>query len=262
MYAKLFSRITESSLMEEPINVRYTFVLMLAIADPEGYVIGTDVAIARRLNMPLAEFEKCLETLLAPDPHSNSKLLNGVRLVNSDGERGYKIVNYTTYRDLKSPEDRREYMRNYMRDRRKAEKELTLGNDVNSVNNCKSPLAQLGQAEAEAEATDSIKVVGESTILGKPPSEKSSLALTRKKFVKPTLEEVEAYCDERDNAVPAQAFLDHYDSCGWVVGKGGKPMKDWRAAIRSVWEPKHPKPESRVLEPKDFHKYNPVTGVE
>ena len=40
MYAKLMSRITESSLMDEEIVVRYTFMMMLAIADPQGYVIG------------------------------------------------------------------------------------------------------------------------------------------------------------------------------------------------------------------------------
>lgn len=99
--------------------------------------------------------------------------------------------------------------------------------------------------------------VGETRSNGKPPSVKPTPALTRSKFQKPTLEEVESYCDERDNAVPAQAFLDHYDSCGWVVGKGGKPMKDWRAAIRSVWEPKHPKPTSRIATAEDMANYNP-----
>jgi hypothetical protein len=30
------------------------------------------------------------------------------------------------------------------------------------------------------------------------------------------------------------AFLDHYDSCGWVTGKGSsKKLKDWKAAVRN-----------------------------
>jgi hypothetical protein len=152
MYAKLFSRITESSIMEEPINVRYTFVLMLAIADPEGYVIGTDIAIARRLNMPLEEFERCIEVLMAPDPHSNSKELDGVRLVNSEGERGYRIVNFVTYREMKSPEERRAYMRQYMQTYRKRNREEHLEDAVNSVNIGKANLAGLTHGEAEAEA--------------------------------------------------------------------------------------------------------------
>lgn len=118
VYAKLFSRITESSLMEQEIPVRYVFVMLLAIADPKGYVIGTDVAIARRLNMPLAEFLAALQRLREPDEDSNSKEHEGRRVIESDTERGYLIVNYLTYRDAKDADGRREYMRDYMRQKR------------------------------------------------------------------------------------------------------------------------------------------------
>lgn len=57
----------------------------------------------------------------------------------------------------------------------------------------------------------------------------------RKQFVKPTLEEVQAYCRERESTVSAHAFYDWYESNGWRVGKN--PMKDWKAAIRT-WEAK------------------------
>jgi hypothetical protein len=52
-------------------------------------------------------------------------------------------------------------------------------------------------------------------------------------FVKPTLTEVAAYCDERRNAVDPQRFMDHYESNGWKIGKAS--MKSWQAAIRT-WE--------------------------
>jgi hypothetical protein len=51
--------------------------------------------------------------------------------------------------------------------------------------------------------------------------------------VKPTLDEVTAYCLERKNLVDPQRWLDHYESNGWRVGKN--PMRDWRAAVRT-WE--------------------------
>jgi hypothetical protein len=54
-----------------------------------------------------------------------------------------------------------------------------------------------------------------------------------KKFVKPTLAEVQAYCRERQNNVDAERWLDYYEANGWKVGKN--PMKDWRAAVRT-WE--------------------------
>ena len=54
-----------------------------------------------------------------------------------------------------------------------------------------------------------------------------------KRFVKPTLDDVRAYCMERQNSVDPESFIDFYESNGWKVGKN--PMKDWKAAVRT-WE--------------------------
>lgn len=59
--------------------------------------------------------------------------------------------------------------------------------------------------------------------------------IKEKKFKKPTLEEVQKYCEERKNGIDAEKFVDYYDSIGWLVGK--KPMKDWKACVRT-WEKK------------------------
>lgn len=56
----------------------------------------------------------------------------------------------------------------------------------------------------------------------------------RKAFVKPTVEEVIAYCNERNNGIDGQYFFDKYEGNGWV-DKNGNPMKDWKATIRT-WE--------------------------
>ncbi len=56
---------------------------------------------------------------------------------------------------------------------------------------------------------------------------------SKKKFVPPSLKEVEMYCKERGNTVDAAQFIDFYASKGWLVGK--VVMKDWKAAIRT-WE--------------------------
>lgn len=55
------------------------------------------------------------------------------------------------------------------------------------------------------------------------------------KFIPPTVEEVRAYCIQRNNSVDAQRFVDFYTANGWVQGKGKKPIKDWKAAVRT-WE--------------------------
>ena len=54
-----------------------------------------------------------------------------------------------------------------------------------------------------------------------------------KKFGKPSLDEVRAYCKERSSQVNPERFYSYYESNGWKVGKN--QMKDWKAAVRN-WE--------------------------
>ena len=50
----------------------------------------------------------------------------------------------------------------------------------------------------------------------------------------PTVEEVAAYCQERQNCIDPQRFFDYYSAQGWKLSNGN-PMKDWKAAVRN-WE--------------------------
>jgi hypothetical protein len=52
-------------------------------------------------------------------------------------------------------------------------------------------------------------------------------------YIRPTLEEVTAYCLERKNGINPKMWIDHYTANGWMVGKN--KMKDWKAAVRT-WE--------------------------
>ena len=76
----------------------------------------------------------------------------------------------------------------------------------------------------------------------------------RKRFIIPTPEEVQAYCDERNNGILGQQFCDFYSSKGWRVGS--QPMKDWKAAVRT-WEvrrkdttPSITQPQAQISAPK------------
>lgn len=57
----------------------------------------------------------------------------------------------------------------------------------------------------------------------------TSLYKERRKFEKPTIEEIREYCREKSLNVDAENFYNFYESKGWVVGKS--PMKNWRAAV-------------------------------
>lgn len=75
-----------------------------------------------------------------------------------------------------------------------------------------------------------------------------------KRFTPPTMQEVLAYCKERNNFLNPQQFVDFYESVGWKVGN--KPMKDWKAAVRT-WEQR----DAEKRKPKDdgrFYKSEPV----
>lgn len=54
-----------------------------------------------------------------------------------------------------------------------------------------------------------------------------------KRFVKPTLEEIKAFCLERHNNIDPERFFSYYESNGWKVGRN--PMKNWQRAI-ITWE--------------------------
>jgi predicted phage replisome organizer len=76
---------------------------------------------------------------------------------------------------------------------------------------------------------------------------------TTKVFVKPSLEEVKAYCEERKNGIDPEIFIAFYESKGWKVGKS--PMKNWKAAM-ITWENRR----KEVEQPQEVVKSRYTTG--
>ena len=55
-----------------------------------------------------------------------------------------------------------------------------------------------------------------------------------KRFIPPSLEEVEKYCQERKNNVDAKKFFDYFNASDWVDAKGN-PVRNWKQKI-ITWE--------------------------
>ncbi len=55
----------------------------------------------------------------------------------------------------------------------------------------------------------------------------------KKRFVKPSIDDIMNYCQERNNNICAETFYDFYETKDWKVGKN--KMKDWKACVRT-WE--------------------------
>lgn len=56
----------------------------------------------------------------------------------------------------------------------------------------------------------------------------------KRKFVKPTLDEVIEYCKSRNSSVDPKAFYDYFEAGQWVDSKGN-PVKSWKQKI-ITWE--------------------------
>jgi len=69
----------------------------------------------------------------------------------------------------------------------------------------------------------------------KPKKEKS--------FIKPTIDEIALYMEERNMNNVSQRFYDFYESKGWMIGKN--KMKDWKASVRT-WEDENKKIDSVI----------------
>lgn len=92
------------------------------------------------------------------------------------------------------------------------------------------------------------------SIISKPKSNTNNNTnniIVEDKFIKPTIEEIQQYCNERQNNVDAEKFYNHYESKGWKVGKSS--MKNWKACVRT-WERTTFKNDSKKEE--KFNNYN------
>ena len=93
--------------------------------------------------------------------------------------------------------------------------------------------------DSDTQCIQDVSKVETQVRLGKDSIDKSNInkktSTLTKKFIPPSLEEVRAYCSERNNNVDAQTFIDFYESKGWFIGKN--KMKNWKAAVRT-WERK------------------------
>ena len=65
----------------------------------------------------------------------------------------------------------------------------------------------------------------------KPAQEIQQEKPKRENFVKPTVEEIAAFCKEKKYTVSAQQFFNYYESNGWKIGRNA--MKSWQAAVQN-----------------------------
>lgn len=114
-YTKLFKSLITSTIWQEDNATRVLWITLLAMSDADGMVEGSIPGLAHLAGITIEECEMSLKKLSAPDKYSRTPDNEGRRIKSIDG--GWMILNRAKYRDKDSP--RTEYMREYMRERRK-----------------------------------------------------------------------------------------------------------------------------------------------
>ena len=97
---------------------------------------------------------------------------------------------------------------------------------------CDNQTVTNAEPKEKEKEKNTVKETTKEKVNGKEPHP-SICASAPRRFTKPTVEEIRAYCRERGNGIDPQRFFDFYEAKGWRIGN--QPMQDWQAAIRT-WE--------------------------
>jgi hypothetical protein len=150
-YSKLHSSVVSSSLWSQPDPVRLLFVTLLALADQDGVVYGSKSGLSRIAVIKPEDVDRAWEILQSPDPEScdieRAPENEGRRIEKVSG--GYRLLNFTYYRNLRNDDERRASNR-VAQERFRAKSKPPSSPVITS--HPPSPLSAQAEAEAEAEA--------------------------------------------------------------------------------------------------------------
>lgn len=116
----------------------------------------------------------------------------------------------------------------------KALEQSICGNDTNQfVEKTQNVMCEKHKSICGKDTTNINNITINKNINKKKEDISKDISKKEKKFVKPTIEEVESYIQEKQKNVNAIAFWNFYESKGWMIGKNH--MKSWKSAI-ATWE--------------------------
>jgi len=196
-FTKLVPEIIQSSIWNEPPEIRCVWITMLAIKDENGYVQGDDRTISRLSNVTIESTRQALELFQRPDPGSKTPDNDGKRIAPAPG--GWLVLNHENYRlhdDIQRDKSRE-------RVRRFREKHNQLDNGNVTIT--------LPSASVSASVSD---LKGDC------------------KGGHPNPQQVQEYAQSIGFRIDGQQFVDYYEARGWKY-KGGVSMKNWQAAVRT-----------------------------
>jgi hypothetical protein len=101
-FVKIYRSILDSSIAND-VWVRHVFMDLLLLAEKDGSINMTPMAISRRTCIEAEVIDRAIQVLSQPDPMSRNPEYEGRRLIPIEGQGfGWKIVNFRKYADLNS----------------------------------------------------------------------------------------------------------------------------------------------------------------
>lgn len=114
-FTKLVPEIVQSSIWNEPSDIRIVWITMLAVKDENGYVQGDARTIARLANVSQDASVAALDMFQKPDPYSHTPDDDGKRITAAPG--GWIVLNHEKYRIRDHRAEHAAYVREWRKNR-------------------------------------------------------------------------------------------------------------------------------------------------
>lgn len=210
MFAKTI--ITSDAFLDMPATTRCLYFLLGMVADDDGFV-NAPRSVMRQAGATLDDMNLLIAKRFVLTFESGVVVIKHWKIHN--------LIQKDRYKETKYLEEKAQLVVDQNNAYTEADR-IVYPECIQPVSNME-PQVRLGKD----------RVVKDNII--EPPAAAPSLPepTKKKQFVKPTLDDVRAYCIERGKGVDAEKWYNHYTANGWKVGRN--PMKDWKAAVRT-WE--------------------------
>ena len=104
--------------------------------------------------------------------------------------------------------------------------------EQDETNGTSVPTLEQNGTNGTVTVTDTVTVEKDIVLYEERKDTDVSIIKKEKRFVKPTVEEIRAYIQEKGYTFDAEAFFAYYESNGWKVGRN--QMKNWKMAC-TTW---------------------------
>ncbi len=218
-YTTIDNSILQSSILLEDLPTRWLWTVMLILADQtretKGVVDCPVERLAQLANLTISQTRRAMERLSSPDDKSSSKEDEGRRIVPCETVEGFetrkwRLVNWQKYKDEIRKAQMAAASRKYRQGKRLPEPVIDRHQASSSVMKPSPSISTPSPTQSP-------------TPKRKPRTHGAEV------FVRPSMEELRAYIEEKNLTIDPTAWYSYYVSNGWKVGRN--PMQNWKAAV-------------------------------